>query len=44
VDFSTSSFSATSHVVDQRPVDIGAPKADGIEKDIGIRDKVFFIG
>ena len=42
--FSTSSLSATRHVVDERPVDIGATNTDGIEEDIGIRDKILFIG
>ncbi len=41
--FSTSSFSATSHVVDQRPIDVGATEADGIEEGIRIRDKVFLV-
>ena len=36
-DFSTSSFSATRHVVDERPIDVGATEADGIEKEVGIR-------
>ena len=43
-DFSTSSFSATRHVVDQRPIDIGATKADGIEEGLGIRDKILLVG
>ena len=43
-DFSTSSLSTTRHVVDQRPINVGATKADGIEEGIGIRDKVLLIG
>jgi len=43
-DFSTSSFTATRHVVDERPINIGATEADGIEEGIGIRDKVLFVG
>lgn len=43
-DFSTSSLSATGHVVDERPINIGATEADGIEESIGIRDKVLFVG
>jgi hypothetical protein len=42
--FSTSSFSATGHVVDKRPIDVGATEADGIEEGIGIRHKVFLVG
>jgi hypothetical protein len=41
---STSSLSATRHVVDQRPIDVGTSQADGIEEDIGIGDKVLLIG
>jgi len=44
VAFSTSSFSATSHVVDQGPVDVGATETDGIEEGIGIRYKVLLVG
>ena len=43
-DFSTSSLSATGHVVDQRPINVGATEADSIEEGIGIRDKVLLIG
>ena len=43
-DFSTSSLSATSHVVDKRPINVGATETDGIEEGIGIRDKVLFVG
>ena len=43
-DFSTSSLPAARHVVDQRPINVGAPEADGIEKGLGIRDKVLFVG
>ena len=43
--FSTSSlFSATCHVVDERPVDVGATEADGIEEKIGVRHKVLLVG
>jgi hypothetical protein len=43
--FSTSSlFPATCHVVDERPIDIGAAEADGIEEEVGIRDKILFVG
>ena len=44
VAFSTSSFSATSHVVDERAIDVRTSEADSIEEDIGIRDKVLLIG
>ena len=43
-DFSTSSFPATRHVIDKRPVDVGAAKADGIEEGLGISDKVLLVG
>ncbi len=43
-DFSTSSLSTTSHVVDKRPVDVGATEADGIEEGLGIRDKILLVG
>ena len=43
-DFSTSSFTATCHVVDERPVDVGATDADGIEEVIVIRHKVLVVG
>jgi hypothetical protein len=42
--FSTSSFSTTCHVVDERPVDVGATDADGIEEVIVIRHKVLGVG
>ena len=42
--FSTSSFSATRHVVDEGTVDIGATDADGIEEVIVIRHKVLVVG
>ncbi len=42
--FSTSSFSATRHVVDEGTVDVGAPDADGIEEVIVIRHKVLVVG
>jgi hypothetical protein len=41
---STSSFAATCHVVNERPIDIGATEADGIEEGLGISDKVLLIG
>ena len=41
---STSSLAATSHVVDQRTIDVGATEADGIEEGIRIRDKVLLVG
>jgi len=37
-------FATTRHVVDQRPIDVGATKTDGIEEGLGIRDKVFLVG
>jgi hypothetical protein len=43
-DFSTSSLPTTCHVVDQRPIDIGATEADGIEEGLGIRDKILLVG
>ena len=44
-EFSTSSlFAATCHVVDQRPIDVGATDADGIEEGFGIRDKILLVG
>ena len=43
-DFSTSSLSATCHVVDQGSIDVGATEADGIEKGIGIRNKILLVG
>ena len=43
-DFSTSSLSTTSHVVDKRTVDVGATDADGIEEVIVIRHKVLVVG
>lgn len=42
--FSTSSLPATRHVVDQRPIDVGATEADGIEEGLGIRDKILLVG
>ena len=42
--FSTSSLSATRHVVDERPVDVGATEADGIEEEIGVCHKVLLVG
>jgi hypothetical protein len=42
--FSTSSFSATRHVVDEGPIDVGATDADGIEEVIVIRHKVLVVG
>ncbi len=43
--FSTSSlFAAARHVVDERPIDVGATEADGIEEGLGIRDEVLFVG
>ena len=42
--FSTSSFTAARHIVDERPINVGATEADGIEESIGIRDKVLFVG
>jgi hypothetical protein len=42
--FSTPSFSATSHIVDERTVDVGATEADGIKEDIVIRHKVPVVG
>ena len=42
--FSTSSLATTRHVVDERTVDIGATKADGIKEGIVIRHKVLGIG
>ena len=43
-DFSTSSLPATRHVVDQRPIDVGATEADGIEEGLGISDKILLVG
>ena len=43
-DFSTSSLSTTRHVVDQRPIDVGATEADGIEEGLGIRNKILLVG
>lgn len=42
-DVSTSSFSATRHVVDEGTVDVGATEADGIKEHIVIRHKVLLI-
>ena len=42
--FSTSSLATTRHVVDERPVDVSATEADGIEKGIGISDKILLVG
>ena len=42
--FSTSSLSATRHVVDERPVYVGATEADGIEEEIGVCHKVLLVG
>ena len=42
--FSTSSLATTRHVVDQRPINVGAPDADGIEEVIVIRHKVLVVG
>jgi hypothetical protein len=42
--FSTSSLPATCHVVDKRPIDVGATEADGIEEGIGIRNKTLLVG
>ena len=42
--FSTFSFPATSHVVDQRPINVGATEADGIEEGLGVRHKVLLVG
>ena len=36
-------FAATSHVVDERPVDVGATEADGTEEGIEIRHKVLAV-
>ena len=41
--FSPSSFPAASHVVDKRPVNVGATEADGIEEGVRVRDKVLFV-
>jgi hypothetical protein len=41
--FSISSFATTRHVVDEGPVDISATEADGIEKGIGVSDKVLLV-
>jgi hypothetical protein len=37
-------LSATRHVVNERPIDVGATEADGIEEGIGIRNEVLFVG
>jgi hypothetical protein len=42
--FSTSSLAATCHVVDERPIDVSATDADGIEEVIVIRHKVLVVG
>ena len=42
--FSASSLSATRHVVDERPVYVGATEADGIEEEIGVCHKVLLVG
>ena len=39
-----SSLAATSHVVDEGTIDVGATEADGIEEGIRIRDKVLLVG
>ncbi len=37
-------LAAPRHVVNKRPIDVGASEADGIEEGIGVRDKVLFVG
>jgi hypothetical protein len=37
-------LAAARHVVDKRPIDVGASEADRIEEGIRIRDKIFLIG
>jgi len=41
--FSTSSLSATRHVVDKRPVNVGATEADGVKEGISICNKVLLV-
>ncbi len=42
--FSTSSlFPTTRHVVDERPIDVGASKANGIEEEICIYYKILLV-
>ena len=36
-------FPATRHIVNERPIDIRAAEADGIEEEVGIRDKVLLV-
>ena len=43
-DFLTSSLPATRHVVNERPINVGATEADGIEEGLGIRDKILLVG
>jgi len=43
-DFSTSSFGAAEHVIDQRSIDIGATETDGIEERFVVCDKIPGIG
>ena len=43
-DVSTSSFTATGHVVNKRPIDVGTTEADRIEEGLGIRDKILLVG